>query len=104
MLKALLAIEGGNAVSLCDVIEHGGQKWLVPQWTVTPNKGYSTPERIVLMDTLAHQQVTDGQADFLINYPIPRFVLLGPGPIAADSGYTVIFHPAIRVRDPRAMN
>ena len=96
-LKAVIFVEGGNAIFAADVIRYKGKRWIVPQWLENPSEGWKTPERIVCLDNLQHQKLPRGDArgDFAVNVPIPRSVLFGPDLPAANSGYVVVRRPKV---------
>jgi hypothetical protein len=106
-LKPLVAIaDGDGSLFAADVIWHGGKYWMVPNWAVYPTEGYQQPERIICLDTLKHQKTKRGTypADFVGNGPIPKSVLYGSAPPAANSGYVVTLQPDIRVPIPRGIH
>ena len=106
ILKALIAIAGGDgSLFKADVIKYQKRLWLVPTWTENPTEGYKTPERIVCLDFLKHQKAQNfGDADFVVNDPIPKAVLYGPGLPAPKSGYRVVIGPNVRFPIPRGIH
>lgn len=70
-----------------DVIEFEGGLWLVPQWLDNKAQGWTTPGRIIRLDTIPHQRV-DGQAyHFVVNVAIPKAILQGDDPTKVATEY-----------------
>jgi beta-xylosidase len=108
ILKAMLALEGDNSgrVFAADVIEHEGKNWIVPTWHESPAEGYKKPERIVCLDNLPHQKLTQDatQCEFLLTAPVSKAALYGPALLKPAAGYTVIYGPDIRFPIPRGIH
>jgi hypothetical protein len=95
----MAAIEGSNTVDLIDTIEFGGKYWLVPKWIVFSDEKVQKPARIIALETIPHQslQRTDYPAAFVVNGPLPRFLIEGEVPPEAEKLYVVIMAPDIVV-------
>ena len=107
ILKALIALaDEDGSIFMADVIRHGGKLWIVPTWIETPSEGYKTPERIVCLDSLQHQQATRGtsQVDLFVSDPIPRAVLYGPDPPPRSGVFRVVLRPKVRFPIPRGIH
>jgi hypothetical protein len=99
VLKTMLFLSGtGKAVMFkADTIEYENKFWIVPTWLEAPSEGWKTPERIVCLNSLPHQKSSFGDADFLVNNPIPKDILYGQIPTQLKDKYVVIMHPDIKV-------
>lgn len=98
VFKTMISLEGEAKFYQMDTIEHEGKMWLVPCWLEASSEGWKTPERIICLDDLPHQKgSSDILADFILNDPLPIFVLSGQ--IPKDSNYSsiVIMRPGIRI-------
>ena len=97
--KAMLGIADGDEMWHCDVIEHEGSLWLVPEWLHHPTEGCMQPARIIRMTGQSYQENPAGSwlGDYLLNDPIPKAVL--DGRIACGQGvaYAVVERPDIRI-------
>ena len=97
ILKTMVTIDG--MIESMDTIEHEGSFWLVPEWLDLPARGISMPRRIVSLATLRHER-TNGNPDFVVNDPVPRFVFDGEVPSQIKHMYIVRDLPEIRVPMP----
>lgn len=98
IFKTMLSLEGEAIIYQIDTIEYEGKMWLVPRWLEASSEGWKRPERIICLDELRHQRGSSGiPADFILNDPIPRSVLLDQ--IQEQSKYSslVIMRPDIRI-------
>jgi hypothetical protein len=70
---------GGGAIQECDAIKYDGKLWLVPQWLDEPGRGTTKPRRMIRIDSLPHQPMTNPAfgLDFILNGPLPKAVLDG---------------------------
>ncbi|MFO1018218.1 MAG: hypothetical protein U1E03_11510 [Hyphomonadaceae bacterium] len=60
----------------CDVIEHEGDKWLVPYWLHSSTEEWSMPARIVRLSAFRHQWHPGGKvSDATVNEPVPKSLL-----------------------------
>ena len=50
---------GGGAIQECDAIKYDGKLWLVPQWLDEPGRGTTKPRRMIRIDSLPHQPMTN---------------------------------------------
>ncbi len=97
-MKILKTLVGSDDSQLrtCDTIEHEGGLWLVPRWNVAPTEGWRKPARIIRMDTLPHQEMSEAwEQDFSLQYPIPKAVLFCQTPPEEAHGFDVIDQPDI---------
>ncbi len=99
ILKTWMVLD--NEHHIVDTIEHEGKFWLVPGWLDRRDEGWSTPERIILLDVLPHKQIASGNpADFVVEYSIPKTVFDGQIPPQSEYRFVVIERPDIRVHFP----
>jgi len=86
-------------IHLIDTISYENKPGLVPYWLAATELGWQTPERIVCLDGLKYQDMTetDYPADYLLNEPIPKSVLDGETDIVEGHKYVVVERPEIRV-------
>lgn len=98
ILKTGVGSDDGT-IYTCDTIEHEGKLWLVPQWLDVPAKGVSKPRRIVRMDSLAHQPMTNPAygMDYILNDYMPKAVLDGTAPPEQASQYEIVELPEIEI-------
>lgn len=78
----------GTDVSLIvmDVIEFEGGLWLVTEWLDNKAQGWTTPARIIRMDTIPHQLAHPSDSvDFVVNISIPIALLQGHDPSAIET-------------------
>lgn len=92
--QALIIIEGTNGLSTCDIIEHDGMLWLVPEWRDNPAEGWTMPQRIVLALAFGLQETAQQNHQYLLQMPVPEALLEGGPPESA--GQKVIEMPDIR--------
>lgn len=92
----------GSSILTVDTIKVGGHFWLVPTWLEHPTENWKMPERIVLLDWLQHQPMggskTVGQAQFLVNEPVPKSLFDDARPSSKDPRHVVHLQPNIRMR------
>src|ERR1700689_2871067 len=76
-LKARLVknLEGAKQHDQCDVVEHNGEYWLVPQWIESDRPRSKRPARMVSLKTIPHEK-TRGQHEFRIRDPPPSRALV----------------------------
>jgi len=98
ILKTLIPSEFG--LFLCDTIEYEDHLWLVPEWIDgTPSKGFSKPARIIQI-TYVPKSGPFGNADYLLENPLPKGVFEGHVPSKLKNVYVVIENPDITVKTP----
>jgi hypothetical protein len=98
VFKTMVCLEGEASIYQMDTIEHEGKMWLGPSWLEASSEGWKMPERIICQNDLPHQKAPSTiQADFILNNPIPKFVLFDE--IWEQSKYAslVIMRPDIRI-------
>lgn len=84
-LKALVGNDHG--LFTIDVIEYEGGLWLVTEWLDNKALGWTTPARIIRMDTIPHQIASTrlhGE-DFVVNVSIPKAILTGADPKSVET-------------------
>ena len=97
IFNTLVGSEDGQ-MRTCDTIEHEGGLWLVPHWCVAPTEGWRKPTRIIRMDLLPHQKMSDDwPQDYMLSGPIPTSVLFGQTPPEEAHGFDVIDRPDIKL-------
>jgi hypothetical protein len=74
---------------LVDTIFHEGAWWLVASWLQANATGERTPERLVRLTGLRHEEVAGQPYRFLLNSPIPKSVFDGQ----AQAGYVAATFP-----------
>jgi hypothetical protein len=108
--KVIARLEDGT-VAVCTAVEHQGQIWIVPNWIVPkwmplPDKGYATPERMILLAQFRHERsdppedgpdLLDG-ADFRLLDPIPRALFDGALSSALREKFVVLEQADLRFR------
>lgn len=85
-----------NRLLRCDVIEHEGKLWLVPEWLENPIEGWSIPARIIQLDTLNYATTSLKGAQYQLRDPIPTAILEGRDLPSPDSEYIVEERPQLR--------
>lgn len=93
VLKALVGSDTG--LFTIDVIEFEGGLWLVTEWIDKKALGWTTPARIIRLDTIPHQVAQSGLngANFVVNVSIPTAILHGADPTTVKTE-----HP-LEIRD-----
>ncbi len=100
ILKTLIPSETG--LFLCDTIEYENGLWLVPEWIDgIPTKESSKPARIIQI-TYLPKSGPFGEADYLLQNPLPKGVFEGHVPPELKDVYVVIENPDITVAAPTA--
>ena len=100
ILKTLIPSETG--LFLCDTIEYENELWLVPEWIDgIPTKKSSRPVRIIQI-TYLPKSGPFGEADYLLENPLPKGVFEGHVPPELKNVYVVIENPDITVAVPTA--
>ncbi len=103
--QTLIYLEGGTGTFLVDTIEYDGKMWLVPRWLEAPSEGWKTPARIVLLDSLDHQEIPAGDpADYLLKSPMPKDVFEGRIPKESEGEFVVIERPDVKIPIPRGIH
>jgi|SRR5271166_4034709 len=98
ILKTGLGADEGGIFE-CDTIEYEGKVWLVPQWLDLPAKGVRKPRRIIRMDSLPHQKVTNSAycLDYILNGYMPQAVLDGTAPPELAGQFEIVELPEIEI-------
>ena len=79
-----------------DTIKYQDKLWLVPGWLDTPSAGMSKPERLICLDGLTYEESpNDPRGDYVLNDPVPTFVLNGRIPPELVDMFGVILGPDI---------
>lgn len=103
LLKTMVTLEGD--IIRVDTIEHEGKLWLVPGWIDSPSEGWSSPERIILLDELPHQRMAPGNpADWVLNCPMPKAVFAGQIPKQSPYRFVVLERPDIKFHIPAGVH
>lgn len=88
--------DGAHLHTYMDVIEHAGKFWLVPEWINNQEQQSTTPRRMVLLETLPHQQLLGYGPEFVVHNPVPKYVFDGQVPSQETGTYVVVESPGIR--------
>ena len=101
----MVAIEGGDKIHQCDVIEHEGEKWLVPYWRHSKIEEWSEPARIVRLSAFRHKWRPGGKfGDGIVNDPIPKALLDHQTPLTEANADLAQDRPPIRRVVRRRLN
>src|SRR5580704_17400667 len=95
---------GGGAVQECDAIKYDGKLWLVPQWLDEPGRGTTMPRRIIRIDSLPHESMTNPAfgLDFILSEPLPKAVLDGVVTPEHAAQYEIVELPEIEISMPQS--
>jgi hypothetical protein len=95
---------GGGAIQECDAIKYDGKLWLVPQWLDEPGRGTTKPRRIIRIDSLPHQPMTNPAfgLDFILNGPLPKAVVDGVATPEQAAQYEIVELPEIEISMPQS--
>jgi hypothetical protein len=95
---------GGGAIQECDAIEYDGKLWLVPQWLDEPGSGTTKPRRIIRIDSLPHEPITNPAfgLDFILSGPLPKAVLDGVATPEQAAQYEIVELPEIEISMPQS--
>jgi hypothetical protein len=95
---------GGGAVQECDAIKYDGKLWLVPQWLDEPGRGTTKPRRIIRIDSLPHESMTNPAfgLDFILSEPLPKAVLDGVVTPEQAAQYEIVELPEIEISMPQS--
>lgn len=105
VLKAHLIIKDEvHNICLMDVIEYEGGFWLVPEWLDYPALKATRPLRIVAMETLVHTRTEGRNPEFVVEYPVPKYVFDGRIPPEEAGKYIVIENPDVAFRRDESLN
>jgi len=88
--------DGAHLHTFMDVIEHAGKFWLVPEWIDDQERKSTTPRRMVLLETLPHQQMLGYGPEFVVHNPVPKYVFDGQVPSQEAGAYVVVESAGIR--------
>jgi hypothetical protein len=83
----------------CDAIEYEGKMWLVPEWLDVPARGVTKPRRIIRMDLLPHQKMSNPGygMDYVLNGYMPKDVLEGKASPQQERQYEIVELPEIEL-------
>jgi len=95
---------GGGAIQECDAIKYDGKLWLVPQWLDEPGSGTTKPRRIIRIDSLPHEPMTNPAfgLDFILSGPLPKAVLDGVATPEQAAQYEIVELPEIEISMPQS--
>lgn len=95
--KAMVMINDANSTSICemDVIEYDGKFWLVPEWLDNPIQKVTKPMRMVSLETIRHSRMRGAKQEFVVEFPVPKYVFEGRIPSAEADKYVVIEGPEL---------
>lgn len=99
------AIINGSNIDFMDTLEHEGQFWLVPDWSIAPDEQYISPLRMVAMRTIRHHDLGEpkvGEARFVVTMPIPQCVFRGVAPLGQEKLFEIWESPEIWIANPEA--
>ena len=100
-----VSIEGGSKLYKCDVIEHEGEKWLVPYWWHSSTEEWSEPARIVRLSAFRHQWHPGKKiGDVTVNEPIAKALLDHESPLTEADADLAKDRPPIRRIVRRRLN
>jgi len=88
--------DGAHLNTYMDVIEHAGKSWLVPEWIDHKDEKSISPRRMILLETLPHQELLGYGPDFVVHNPVPKYVFDGQVPSQEAGTYVVVESPGIR--------
>jgi hypothetical protein len=97
VLRARLVknLEGANQRDQCDVVQHNGDYWLVPQWIESDRPRSKRPARMVSPKTIPHEKMR-GEHQFRISDPLPKWLFDGsPRPRGEQRSLVVLEYPEI---------
>lgn len=94
LLIAHVACE--NEILTADVLQIGGELWLIPQWLETQDGQWRTPERAIRVDSLPHQMEGVRGADMTLNSTIPKSVIDGLTSHSGGVEYETVRGPSDR--------
>jgi hypothetical protein len=94
---------GGGAILECDAVRYDGKLWLVPEWLDEPGGGTTKPRRMIRIDSLPHQAMTNSAygLDFILNGPLPKAVLDGVAEPEQAAQYEIVELPDIEIPMPQ---
>src|ERR1700723_3264895 len=94
ILKTGVGSDGGGIFTV-DTIEYDKKLWLVPEWLDVPAQGVSKPRRIIRMDLLRFQKMTNTayHLDYILNDYMPKAVLDGRAPAELAARYEIVELP-----------
>lgn len=89
----------------CDTIEFQHRFWLVPRWIENHATGKMRPERIICLDYLPHQKLSEGAPEhFALNIPIPKCVFDGEIPPETTYNFEIVENPEIETHIPEKLH
>ncbi len=100
LMQTMVATDDESGqIHLVDTISYENKPWLVPYWLSALELGWQTPERIICLDGLKYQDMTetDYPADYVLTYPVPKSVLDGKTDTVEGRKYVVVERPDIRI-------
>ena len=95
---------GGGAIQERDAIKYDGKLWLVPQWLDEPGSGTTKPRRIIRIDSLPHEPMTNPAfgLDFILSGPLPKAVLDGVATPEQAAQYEIVELPEVEISMPQS--
>lgn len=98
--KTVFFFEDDKTPKICDTIAYDGKLWLVAEWYHNPKERYSKPVRIICLDKLPHQKLSDPSGiEYKLLCNIPKAVFAGQGHGQQKSGiaFVVVENPALHL-------
>ena len=98
--RAIVGNDTDGRIFKCDVIEHTGEFWLVPEWIHCPDEGWTAPKRIIPMASVGYQEAAFADCRWSVKLPVPIALLEGHAPPALAAAFRAVENPAIRFEGP----
>jgi hypothetical protein len=110
--KTWIGFEGEDIrnATCCDTIRYQGKLWFVPQWIDHRDRGTSKPVRLICLDFLQYQAVSEGlkkhfaPAQYMLTQPFPRDVYEGRAAMVIGGTSVVIEKPDVEFQNPALLN
>lgn len=110
LYKVIVIVDG--ILSTIAGIEYEDAIWLVPEWLPFPSEGYTKPTRMIRLDQFQFRRFDppttgDGPlagADFAVNDPLPKKLLVGSLSPRLRKRFVVLDRPDVRFRTGGALN
>jgi hypothetical protein len=96
--------DGKHAIHITDVIEHAGKFWLVPEWLDNQVQKVTMPLRIISLETLIHKRMEGENPEFVVEFPVPRYVFDGRIPPEEAGKYVVVESPEILIPRDKSLH
>lgn len=98
LFKALVFFDDGQSPpAIVQAIEYQGQLWLVSGWIELPAKAVSKPVRLIPLDPLLHQRVSDPGFDIVVNAGLPRQLFDPEVPTELRNRFQILEGPDIEI-------